>query len=261
MSLPDRQTSPRTNTILLSMLNYLHTRYTVITAVMLRTVYLSNAVTWFMYFFFSFCGFCLSLARYFIYHRIIIIFFPWHPPSLIRVIRPVWSVFAVRKKKTWALSYPLSAQRKLWSDWANAQVDLSLRICLCWSFFAGRTRHFVGLVMRRLMCRFGCGSACSSNQFFIRFSLFYFYFFIFFFENNYISNIENDLQRVTYIFNIENDLQSFTSTSVLIVLQDFLVLRQLTIIKYEGHPISNFSELICSFFYTRYFLKPFAHKT
>ena len=42
-------------------------------------------------------------------------------------IRPVWSVFAVRMKKAWALSYPLSAQRWLWSDWVDAQADLSLR--------------------------------------------------------------------------------------------------------------------------------------
>ena len=44
-------------------------------------------------------------------------------------IRPVWSdrVFAVRMKKPWAISYPLSAQRRLWSDWADAQADLSLR--------------------------------------------------------------------------------------------------------------------------------------
>ena len=32
---------------------------------------------------------------------------PGHPPSLIRV-------FAVRMNKTWVLSYPLSAQRRLW---------------------------------------------------------------------------------------------------------------------------------------------------
>ena len=38
---------------------------------------------------------------------------PGHPPSLIRV-------FVVRMKKPWALSYPLSAQRRLWSDWADA---------------------------------------------------------------------------------------------------------------------------------------------
>ena len=47
---------------------------------------------------------------------------PGHPPSLIRV-------FAVYMKKTWVLSYPLSAQRRLCSDWADAQADLSL----CWA--------------------------------------------------------------------------------------------------------------------------------
>ena len=53
---------------------------------------------------------------------------PGHPPSLIRV-------FAVRIKKAWVLSYPMSAQRRLWSDWADAQADLSLRwahMPLCW---------------------------------------------------------------------------------------------------------------------------------
>ena len=34
---------------------------------------------------------------------------PGHPPSLIRV-------FAVHRKKAWALSYPLSAQLRLWAD-------------------------------------------------------------------------------------------------------------------------------------------------
>ena len=51
-------------------------------------------------------------------------------------IHPVWSVFAVRMKKSWVLSYPLSAQRRLLSDWANAQADLSLRCA---------HSHFVGL--------------------------------------------------------------------------------------------------------------------
>ena len=59
---------------------------------------------------------------------------PWHPPSLIRV-------FAVRMKKPWVLSYPLSTQRRLWSDWADALADLSLR----WA----HTR-FVGFVMSQL---------------------------------------------------------------------------------------------------------------
>ena len=49
---------------------------------------------------------------------------PGHPPSLIRV-------FAIRMKKPWVLSYPLSAQRRLWSDWADS--------------------HFVGFVMSRLI--------------------------------------------------------------------------------------------------------------
>ena len=38
-------------------------------------------------------------------------------------------------KKAWVLSYPLSAQRKLCSDWAEAQTDLSLRwahMPFCW---------------------------------------------------------------------------------------------------------------------------------
>ena len=51
-----------------------------------------------------------------------------YPPSLIRVS-------AVRLKQNWVLSYPLSAQRRLWSDWADAQADLSLRWAqksFCW---------------------------------------------------------------------------------------------------------------------------------
>ena len=59
---------------------------------------------------------------------------PGHPPSLIRI-------FAVRMKKAWVLSYPLSAQRRLWSDWADVQADLSLR----WAH-----SDFVDFVMRRL---------------------------------------------------------------------------------------------------------------
>ena len=45
---------------------------------------------------------------------------PGHPPSLI-------SVFAVSMKKACALSYQMNAQRRLWSAWASAQADLSLR--------------------------------------------------------------------------------------------------------------------------------------
>ena len=59
---------------------------------------------------------------------------PGHPLSLIRV-------FAVRVKKSWVLSYPLSARRRLWSDWTDAQADLSLR----WAH-----SHFVGFIIRQL---------------------------------------------------------------------------------------------------------------
>ena len=51
---------------------------------------------------------------------------PGHPQS---------DVFAVRMKKAWIISYPLSAQRRLWSDWADAQADLSVHWVLrsfCW---------------------------------------------------------------------------------------------------------------------------------
>ena len=60
-----------------------------------------------------------------------------HPPSLTRV-------FVVRMKKAWVLSYPLSGQWRLCSDWANAQADLSL--CSTHSLF-------VGFVVWRLKCR------------------------------------------------------------------------------------------------------------
>ena len=63
---------------------------------------------------------------------------PGHSPSLIRV-------FAVHMKRACVLSYPLSAQRRLWSDWADAQADLSLRWAYSWAY-----SHFVGFVMRRL---------------------------------------------------------------------------------------------------------------
>ena len=60
---------------------------------------------------------------------------PGHLPSLI------W-IFAVHMKKHWTFSYLLSAQQRLWSDWADAQADLSLR----WVH-----SHFVGIVMRWLI--------------------------------------------------------------------------------------------------------------
>ena len=52
---------------------------------------------------------------------------PGHLPSLISLRYPM--------KKHWALNYLLSAQWRLWSDWADAQADPSLRwehMSFCW---------------------------------------------------------------------------------------------------------------------------------
>ena len=77
---------------------------------------------------------------------------PGHLPSLI-------SVFAVHMKKAWVLSYPLSTRRRLWSDWADAQADLSLR----WAHWAHS--HFVGFVM--LWLKLSSSSSCPLYQSFV----------------------------------------------------------------------------------------------
>ena len=59
---------------------------------------------------------------------------PGHPPSLIRV-------FAVRMKKPWVLSYPLSTQWRL----------IRLGGCPGWSESLLGSHHFVGFVMLHLM--------------------------------------------------------------------------------------------------------------
>ena len=45
-------------------------------------------------------------------------------------------------KKAWVLSYPLSAERRFWSDWADAQADLNF----CWAH-----SHIARFVMSRLI--------------------------------------------------------------------------------------------------------------
>ena len=44
-------------------------------------------------------------------------------------ICPDWWVFTICMKKAWVLSYWLSPQQRLWSDWADDQADLNL----CWA--------------------------------------------------------------------------------------------------------------------------------
>ena len=57
---------------------------------------------------------------------------PGHPSSLIRD-------FAVRMKKVWVLSYPLSAQRRLWSDWAHTHFVSFVMSWLTYFAFSSTT--------------------------------------------------------------------------------------------------------------------------
>ena len=61
---------------------------------------------------------------------------PGRPPSLI------WN-FAVRSVGSSGPNLSSCGQRRLWSDWADAQADLSLS----WTY-----NHIVGIVTRRLIC-------------------------------------------------------------------------------------------------------------
>ena len=54
----------------------------------------------------------------------------------------LFRVFFISSLRVFVFSDPLSAQRRLWSDWADAQADLSLR----WVH-----THFVGFVMSWLI--------------------------------------------------------------------------------------------------------------
>ena len=56
-------------------------------------------------------------------------------------IHSVWPVFAVCSMGCQGLNASSCGHRRLWSDWADAQTDLSL----CWAH-----SHFVGFVVRRL---------------------------------------------------------------------------------------------------------------
>ena len=60
--------------------------------------------------------------------------------------RPVWSVFDVRFMGNLGPKLSSCGQRRLWSDWADAKADLSLR----WAH-----THFVGFVMSRLKFSMG----------------------------------------------------------------------------------------------------------
>ena len=72
-------------------------------------------------------------------------------------IYPVCSVFAVRMKKAWVLSYPLSAQRRLWSD---AQADLSSMGAQSFCWFCHKVAQIVKQCFSSSLTCF-CGSEAS----------------------------------------------------------------------------------------------------
>ena len=66
----------------------------------------------------------------------------WYDPCVHWRLRSAW---ASPPREPWILSYPLSAQQRLWSGWVDAQ--------LIW-VFAGCTSNFVGLVTVWLLFSF-----------------------------------------------------------------------------------------------------------
>ena len=73
-------------------------------------------------------------------------------------VRPGWSVFAVRMKKAWVFSYPLSAQRRLWSDWADTQADMSLywaHMPFCW-FCHEAAQILLVLILTKVLHKLYC---------------------------------------------------------------------------------------------------------
>ena len=71
----------------------------------------------------------------------------WHSPSLIKV-------FAVRPKGSWGPNVSFRWQQRLWSDWADAQADLSLRWTyrlFCWFWHAA-----AHIALTKMSCSKNC---------------------------------------------------------------------------------------------------------
>ena len=86
-------------------------------------------------------------------------------------------------KKAWVLSYPLSAQRRLWSDWADAQADLSLcraHMPFCW--FCHEAAQIINYVL---------GYWFSFRLRFHKLFLFFFFFSTFWLINNWANSCQN----------------------------------------------------------------------
>ena len=86
----------------------------------------------------------------------------WHvPPAKTQIslgIRPVWSVFAVRMKKAWVLSYPLSTQQRLirlggCPGWSESSLGTQSFCLFChvathdWLHGSGLRVHWVPVIL------------------------------------------------------------------------------------------------------------------
>ena len=82
------------------------------------------------------------------------VFEPPHDKTNNVVVHPVWSESSLSTwKKAWTLSYPLSAQGRLWSDWVVASLDSVDWVdwrCSGWPVFTGCTYHFVSVAVLKL---------------------------------------------------------------------------------------------------------------
>ena len=97
----------------------------------------------------------------FVMRWVILLCLPSRKGSAMKV-GPFLRVFAVRMKIAWGLSYPFCAHWRLWSDWADAQADLSLR---------SAHKHFFGFIMRWLRLLY-LPSRKGSTQFQFSFQIF-----------------------------------------------------------------------------------------
>ena len=100
---------------------------------------------------------------------------PEHPPSLIRD-------FAVCIKTAWVLSYPLSAQRRLWSDWVDAGRTVILLV-LSWVGSYTSLQFFLAKYINKISKTSFVKKLRTLLFFFIYLFIFYYFFFTIIFIN------------------------------------------------------------------------------
>ena len=68
-----------------------------------------------------------------------------------RRLRSAWRIFTVRMEKIWVLCYISNAQRRLWTDWPDAQADLSLRWAHIHCWFCHVAAHMFHIVAKSVL--------------------------------------------------------------------------------------------------------------